>query len=188
VQNCLGDVVRRLDVPVLYVSHSLTDVARMAERLAWLVDGRVADAGSVTQVLGRMDVARWRGEEIATVLDGHIRSHDQAYHLTAVETPLGELLIHGRPEPPGTEVRVQINARDVSIGLRPQEGSSILNELPLEVVEIADLTASDCLIRLARRSNGPVLFARLTHRSRDQLNLGPGRSVFARVKSVAVVD
>ena len=188
VLECLRDVVRRLDVPVLYVSHSLTEVARTAERLVWLVDGRVADAGSVNQVLGRMDFARWRGEEIAAVLDGRIVSHDQTYRLTAVETPLGELLIHGRPEPPGAGVRVQINARDVSIGLRPQEGSSILNELPLEVIEIADLTASDCLVRLGRGSDGPVLFARLTRRSRDQLELGPGRQVFARVKSVAVVD
>jgi molybdate transport system ATP-binding protein len=188
VLNCLRDVIRRLDVPVLYVSHSLTEVARMAERLVWLVDGRVADAGSVTHVLGRVDFARWRSEEIATVLDGRILSHDRTYGLTAVVTPVGELLIHGRPEPPGTGIRVQINARDVSIGLVPQEGSSILNELPLQVVEIADLSASDCLVRLARRPEGPVLFARLTRRSRDQLELRSGFQVFARVKSVAVID
>ena len=66
--------------------------------------------------------------------------------------------------------------------------SSILNELRLEILEIADLSESDCLVRLARGADGPVLFARLTHRSRDQLDLGPGRTVFARVKSVAVVD
>lgn len=188
VLSCLNDVFRRLEVPVLYVSHSLTEVARMAERLVWLVDGHVSESGSVAQVLGRMDFARWRGEEIATVLDARIRSHDERYELTDVETPIGDLVIHGRPETPGTRIRVQINARDVSIGLHPQQASSILNELPLEVVETADLTASDCLVRLARTSEGPVLLARLTRRSRDQLGLEPGRRAFARVKSVAVLD
>jgi molybdate transport system ATP-binding protein len=188
VLACLSGVFRRLDVPVLYVSHSLTEVARMAEHLVWLMEGRVADAGSVGQVLGRMDFARWRGEEIATLLDARIRSHDEEYHLTDVTTPLGALVIHRRSEGPGTAIRVQINARDVSIGLEPQHRSSILNELPLDIVEIADLSASDCLVRLARGADSPVLFARLTRRSRDQLALTPGQRVFARVKSVAVLE
>lgn len=189
VLACLAAVFRRLDVPVLYVSHSLTEVARMAQHLIWLVDGRVADAGSVAQVTGRMDFARWRGEEIATVLDARIRSHDPTYHLTEVETPLGVLLIHGRSEPIGRTIRVQINARDVSIGLDPQVASSILNELPVEVVEIADVSSSDRLVRLSGGADHqPALLARLTRRSCDQLALAPGRRVFARVKSVAVLD
>ncbi len=182
-------VFRELNMPVLYVSHSLTEVARLADHFIWLVEGRVADAGPVSQVLGRLDFARWRGEEITTVLDGRIHAHDDAFQLTRVSTALGDVQIHRRAEPVDTPIRVQVNARDVSIGLVPQEASSILNELPLSVLEIADVSPSDCLVRLARAgSDGPVLLGRITRKSRVQLALKPGQHVFARVKSVAVLD
>ena len=189
VLESLGRVFRELDLPVLYVSHSLGEVGRLANHLVWLVDGRVADAGPVSQVLGRSDFARWRGEEITTVLDGRLLEHDDVFQLTRVGTALGDLWIHRRAEPIRAPIRVQVNARDVSIGLVPQEASSILNELPVQVLEVADLSPSDCLVRLTRAgSKTPVLLARVTMKSRTQLALQPGLDVFARVKSVAVLD
>lgn len=191
-QEVLGYLERALDhlaVPVIYVSHSLTEVARLAHRLVWLVDGRVVDSGSVSQILGRLDFARWRGEEPGVVLEGTVKDHDEEFHLTDIETALGGLTIHRRPEQPGTRIRVQINARDVSVGLTMQEASSILNELPLTVLEVSPLSASSCLVRLGHEADaGPVLLARITHKSKRQLSLDPGRRVFARIKSVAVLD
>jgi molybdate transport system ATP-binding protein len=109
--------------------------------------------------------------------------------LTVVVTPLGDFTIHRRLEAPGKAVRLQVNGRDVSIGLAPQEGSSILNELALTVLEILDLTPSECLVRIGEsESHGPVLLAKITRKSRTHLGLEPGTHVFARVKSVAVLD
>ena len=185
----LEPVLARLELPVVYVSHSLTEVTRLSDHLVWMTDGAVRAAGPVSQVLGTLDFARWWGEEAGMVIDGEVREHDQEYQLTIVTTPLGEFVIHGRSEPPGTKIRLRINGRDVSLGLFPQNGSSILNELRLSVLEITDTSPSACLVRLGHPEKPtPALLSRITRKSRQQLKLEPGSSVFARVKSVAVVD
>ena len=185
----LEHVLRKLAVPVVYVSHSLTEVARLAETVVWIQQGRVADAGPTSRVLARPDFSAWRDEEPAVVLEGVIREHDDQYHLTTISTSLGNLTIHERPEEPGTAIKVQINARDVSIGLEPQTASSIVNELPLTIRDIVDLSPSDCLVRLSTNPDAQdLLLSRITRKSRAQLELNAGASVFARVKSVAVLD
>jgi molybdate transport system ATP-binding protein len=176
-------------LPVVYVSHSLTEVTRLSDHLVWIADGSVREAGPVSQVLGRLEFARWWGEEAGVVLDGIVHEHDDEFKLTSVKTALGNFTIHGRPESPGTAIRLRINGRDVSIGLAPQRSSSILNELPMSVLEIADTSPSACLVRLGTSATPEiVLLARITKKSRTRLQLEPGHAVFARVKSVAVVD
>jgi len=189
VLTFLAPVLTRVSLPVVYVSHSLTEVTRLSDNLVWMTEGTVRVAGPVASVLGRLDFARWWGEEAGVVVDGVVRAHDQEYQLTVVSTPLGDLTIHGRPEPPGTSIRLRINGRDVSIGLSPQTGSSILNELSVSVIEITDTSPSSCLVSLGcSEQPESVLLARITRKSRSQLKLEPGTHVFARVKSVAVVD
>jgi molybdate transport system ATP-binding protein len=190
VLEFLEPVLSRVSsLPVVYVSHSLTEVTRLSDHLVWIADGRVREAGPVSQVLGRLDFARWWGEEAGVVLDAIVQDHDDEFKLSSVRTALGDLTIHGRPEHPGTEIRLRINGRDVSIGLTPQEESSILNELPLSVLEIVDTSPSACLVRLGKVAKSePVLLARITKKSRIRLGIVPGKEVFARVKSVAVVD
>jgi molybdate transport system ATP-binding protein len=190
VLSYLEHVIQHISLPVIYVSHSLIEVARLADHLVWMVGGKVGDAGPVSEVLGRLDFARWRGEEPGVVLEGTVRDHDEEFQLTTVATPLGDLTIPRRPEASGTTMRVQISARDVSLGLSAQQGSSILNELQLSVLEVAEHSPSDCIIRLSGSggADGPVLLARITHKSRAQLDLKQGSCVFARVKSVAVLD
>ncbi len=189
VLRYLEPALAQLAIPVMYVSHSLTEVARLSNQMVWLVNGRVSDSGPVSQVLGRIDFARWRGDEPAVVLEGTVEAHDDEYHLTAITTPLGGLTIHRRPEEPGARIRVQVNARDVSLGLAAQESSSILNELPLTVLETTELSPSDCLVRLGLgKGEEPILLARITQKSRAQLGVEAGREVYARVKSVAVLD
>lgn len=185
----LEPVLARLSIPVVYVSHSLSEVAKISDHFVWLHEGVVSDSGPVSQVMGRLDFARWLGEDTGVVLDGVVREHDEEFGLTTIDTPVGGLTIHRRPEGPGDSIRVQINARDVSLGLNPQESSSILNELPLTVLETADLSQSDCLVRLGREGvDGVVVLGKITRKSRTQLRIEPGRRVFARVKSVAVLD
>lgn len=185
----LEQVLHRLELPVIYVSHSLSEVARFSDHLVWLAEGGVGALGPVSQVLGRLDFARWWGEESRVLFTGTVVHHDDEFQLTSVATPLGEFTIHRRPEPPGSPVRLQVNARDVSLGLGPQSNSSILNELRVTVLEIAGLTASDCLVRLGEpNAHGAVLLAKITHKSRHRLGLKVGLTVFARIKSVAVLD
>ena len=179
----------QLVLPVIYVSHSLAEVRRLSEHLVWLADGRAVDAGPTSQMLSRLDFAQWRGEEPGAVLEGTIRDHDDDFALTTVTTSLGDLTVHRRSEARGDRVQLQINARDVSLGLSAQTTSSILNELQLTVIDILELSPSDCLVRLGRpHADGPTLLARITRKSTVQLRLETGQDVFARVKSVAVLD
>lgn len=188
VVQCLERLRDRASIPIVYVSHSLTEVARLADHILWVDRGAIREHGPVERVLGSMAFARWRGNEAAVVLRGHIEGHDETFHLTVVSTPLGSLTVHGRDAPAGAPVRVRINARDVSLGLQPQVASSILNEVEVPVLETEDLSASDCLVRLGRSDTDAVLLARITKKSRSQLELETGTTVYARVKSVAVVD
>jgi len=189
VLGFLEQLLARLPIPVVYVSHALTEVARLADHLIWIREGRVTDSGPVSQVLGRLDFARWWGDESAVVLEGIVGEPDTEYDLTPLTTPFGDLIIHRRPEPVGATVRVQVYGRDVSIGLTPQHDSSILNELRLTVLDIADTAPSGSLVRLGLPEvPGTVLLARITRKSRVALGLAPGLDVYARVKSVAVLD
>lgn len=185
----LEPILARIDFPVVFVSHAVQEVSRLADHFVWLRNGRVADAGPVTRIVGGLEFAQWLGDERGVVLDGEVASHDVEYDLSVVTTALGAVTVPRRPEALGTRVRVQIKARDVSLGLAPQDSSSILNELPLHVLEMADLSSSDCLVRLGRvEVDDAVLLAKITRKSRVQLGLQPQSSVFARVKSVAVLD
>ena len=89
--------------------------------------------------------------------------------------------------PPGQLTRVLIHARDVSIALQHHNDSSILNVLSAQVLETRDINPTQQLVKL-QLEDGQVLLARITRRSGDALQLGPGKPVYAQVKSVALLD
>ena len=179
----------RLSIPVVYVSHVLREVARLSDHLVWLVDGRVAASGAPADVLARADFARWRGDDAGVVADGRVVAHDDRWELTRVASPWGDLWIRRHDGPAGAPVRVEVRAGDVVLGLRAEEDSSVLNQLPVRVVALDEAERGEVLARLGpREGGGPHLLARLTRRSRDALGLAPGSEVVARIKSVAVVE
>ncbi len=179
----------RLDIPVVYVSHTLREVARLADRLVWLVEGRVAASGAPPEVLARVDFARWRGDAASVVVGARVAEHDDAYDLTRVASPWGPLWVRRHPGGSGAPLRVEVRAGDVVLGLGVHSDTSVLNQLPVRVAELVDLGRGEVLARLSPRdAPGPHLLARLTRRSRDRLGLEAGMDVVARVKSVAVVE
>ncbi len=173
-----------LDLPVLLVSHSLDEVARLADRLVLIEDGRVRACGALAEMLARLDLPTAHGDQAGAVLDTVIAEHDPDYRLTGLAFPGGRLTIAQHPEPIGTRVRVRILARDVSIALEPPRRTSILNVLPAQVTELAAESPAQVMVRLD--TGGTTLLARVTRRSADALGLHPGQAVFAQVKSVAL--
>lgn len=182
----LERLTRELALPILYVSHAPDEVARLADHLVLLEQGRVLASGPTSTVLARLDLPIALAEDAGVVLEGRVLGHDPDYGLLSLGLP-GEqrvLLAHA-PLPPGQALRIKVLARDVSLSLERQH-SSILNVLPATVAEIAP-TRSPAQVLLRLDLGGTALLARITRYSLERLSLQPGSQVWAQLKSVAVL-
>ncbi|MDR6289234.1 molybdate transport system ATP-binding protein [Inquilinus ginsengisoli] len=168
-------------IPIVYVSHALGEVARLATTLVVLADGRVAASGPVAEVMGRIDL--FPRAEAGAVLEAAVKDHDDRFQLTRLRVAAGILTVPRIELAPGTLLRVRIRARDVMLATQPPDHLSALNVLPATVVEIAAGDGPTADIRLD--CAGEDLLARLTRRSIETLGLAPGRPVHAVIKSVA---
>ncbi len=175
---------RELELPLLYVSHALDEVARLADHLLLIEAGHLVYQGPLAEGLTRLDLPLAHRDIAATVIDAVVVAHDPALQLTRVARGAISLELPGLHGSPGAPLRVRITARDVSLALAMPRQTSILNLLPARVIELADDAPGQVLVRLALGDT--VLLARITRKSAQLLNLQPGTPVVAQVKSVAV--
>jgi molybdate transport system ATP-binding protein len=178
-----------LSIPVLYVSHSPDEVARLADHLVLMEQGQATAAGPVAEMMTRLDLAIAREQEAESILETTVAEHQPAYHLSRLDFPGGSVMTRMLPAPLGTRQRVRIHARDVSLALSAHDDSSILNVLPAKILEFAPLTEWQVLVRLGLGPDASIpLLARITRRSAEQLALAPGKAVYAQVKSVVLAE
>lgn len=174
-------------VPIVYVSHSVAEVARLATTLVVLAEGQVAAVGPTGTIMARLDVSSLSGgAEGGVVLDAQVESHDECFGLTTLRTGAGDLLVPRVATPIGARMRARIRSRDVMVSLTRPDGLSALNMLPGTVVEVGparDDGGTTIGVRL--NCSGETLVARLTRKSVNDLALEPGQAVFAVVKSVS---
>ncbi len=183
----LDRLQRALDLPILYVSHALDEVAQLADHLVLLQDGRVRAQGPTELLLSRLDLPLSHGDAAAAVVSGTVASHDAGDHLSTVLFPGGQLqLVTTRPRPVGTAVRLRVPASGVSLALAAPAESSILNSLPARVSGLRE--DGPGLVMVALQAGDTPLLARITQRSARHLDLVPGSTVFAQVKGVALLD
>ena len=137
-------VAGRYGLPLLHVTHALDEAQRIGERMIWLEGGAVRNSGRLATVVASPAFLRWRGSDAGVVVDGRVIAHASADHLLRVATPWGDLWVGaatggpGSPPPVGSPVRLRVQARDVSLALQVDDRSSLLNQLPLTVVALAD--------------------------------------------------
>ncbi len=175
-----------LEIPLIYVSHAPDEVARLADHLVVLEQGRSVASGPLTEILARLDLPIRLGEDAGVVLEGKIAEIDADWHLARVAFAGGSLWVRDSGIAAGKQVRVRILARDISIALEPHADNSILNVLPAAVEQLADDThPALALVRLD--AGGAPLVARITRRSAAKLELRPGQQVWAQIKAVALV-
>src|SRR6266699_903364 len=171
-------------VPIVYVSHQVGEVARLATTMVVLTEGRVAAVGPTAAILGRIDLFPLTGRaEAGAILATKVAGHDPAFGLTILRASAGELRVPHLDLPVGAALRVRIRARDVMIAVQPPAGLSALNVLPGTVVEIG--RADGPIVEMRLDCAGEALVARLTRRSVETLGLAPGRPVYAVIKSIA---
>jgi len=177
-----------LQIPILYVSHSPDEVARLADHLVLLDEGRVRASGPLKETLLRADLPFVFEDEAEAVLEGQVSAHDETYGLLHIRLPDSDIrlrLAHAAM-PLQHAVRVKIKARDVSLSLQRAEGSSVLNLLPAQVLDWVEVEGqAHCLVRL--QVAGEQLMARITRYSFEQLGLQKGQRVWAQIKSVALL-
>jgi molybdate transport system ATP-binding protein len=174
-----------LRIPIVYVSHSLREVTRLATTLVLIADGRVQAAGSPVELMSRLDLRPATGRyEAGALLEGHIGRHDNVLELTTLATTAGELRVPLLDLPAGTPIRVRVRARDVMLALAPPEGFSALNVLAGRVAELAP--PDGAIVEVALSCGQGRLLARITRYSVERLGLRPGLAVFAVIKSVAI--
>lgn len=175
-----------LSIPVVYVSHSPDEVARLADYMVLMEGGKTVASGPIHQMLTRLDLPLAHGDEAGVVVDTVVGEHDETYHLTRLDFAGGAISVARQPHALGHRMRLRIHARDVSLALERHADSSILNILPARVVKIVDENPSQVVVRLD--AGGVPLLARITRKSSALLGLKPGMAVFAQVKSVALLE
>jgi molybdate transport system ATP-binding protein len=178
-----------LDIPILYVSHAPDEVARLADHIVVLSDGRAVASGPLTETLARLDLPIHLGEDAGVVLDAVVAERDAQWQLaraTFSGNPDAGVWVRDGGHPLGQHVRVRILARDVSLALTRHSGSSIQNILPGTVTELGgDSHPALSLVKID--IGGTDLVARLTRRSAHELALAPGQNVYAQIKAVALI-
>ena len=171
-------------IPIVYVSHAIAEVTRLATTIVVMSEGRVAAIGSTAEIMGRIDLFPLTGRaEAGAILNTRIAEHDVRFGLTTLRTAAGDLRVPYIDMRLGARLRVRIRARDVMIALEPPRGLSALNILPGTVAEIGEAEGASVEMRLD--CGGEALIARLTKRSVEALGLVPGRQVYAVIKSIA---
>lgn len=176
---------RELKIPVIYVSHALDEVARLADHLVLLQQGHVIAGGALGPTLSRLDLPTAHFDDAGVVIEAKVARHDDDYHLTKLEFTGGNLWVSRVNQTTGSQVRARVLARDVSIATVMPQGSSISNILPANISEIQDEGPDKVLMRMTIGCE-QVLLSRITRRSRDLLCLTVGMDVYAQVKSVVL--
>ena len=178
----------QLEIPVLYVSHAQDEVARLADHLVLLSEGKALASGPIGETLARLDLPLALGDDAGVVINGTVSGHDAHYQLLTLQLPDSplQMRVAHAPLDLGKHLRFKVRARDVSLSLQPGEHSSILNCLPVTVTqEIPADNSAHVLVRLD--AAGTPLLARITRYSRDQLQVHPGQVLWAQIKAVAVL-
>ncbi|NIC07228.1 molybdenum ABC transporter ATP-binding protein [Billgrantia bachuensis] len=174
-----------LEIPMVYVSHALEEVARLADHMVLLEAGSVLAAGPLRELLVRSDLPLSHADNAAAVLETRVVRHDAEQQLVELECGAGRLWVSRGPAAAGERLRVSVQARDVVISLAPPRDSSTLNCLPARVVEISDDPhPGHLLVRLA--VDDQLLLARIPREASKRLALSPGKHVYAQLRGKAL--
>jgi molybdate transport system ATP-binding protein len=171
-------------VPIVYVSHSVAEVARLATDVVLFAAGKVAASGPTGDVMQRLDLLP-EGEagEGGALLDMVVERHDETFGMTVLRSAAGEIRVPRFEAIAGAKVRLRIRARDVMVATQAPRGLSALNVLAGRISAMH--TDDGPVIDVSIHCNGEVVLARLTRQSAHTLGLALGQEVFAVVKTVS---
>ena len=180
-----------LELPMLYVSHDLAELARIADHLVLLVQGRVIGAGPTTEVLADLSLPLASLPHALSVLSAQVRSYDPASGVTHLAIDGEEWLIPGRIDTHRSECRLRVMASDVGMSRTAPPHTTILNMPLARIVDAAPMMETgqvNVLLRLGPDGTGQSLLARISRKSWETLRFQPGECVHLLIKGVGLVE
>lgn len=177
-----------LALPVVYVSHAMTEVERLADHIVLMESGRVIGSGPLAQVQSDPALPLFRARDAVVTLEAAVEACDEAYGLAVMAVDGGRFTVPMPGAAIGDRRRLTIAAGDVSLARRNPSETTVLNILPARIVSAKQSSAYEivAILSLGPDGEGARLLARVTRRSWERLGLAEGMPVFAQVKSVAL--
>ncbi len=175
-------------LPIIYVSHDMAEVERLADHMVLMRAGRVIASGPLLALQSDPALPLAAAREAAVSLDAVALAYDEGYGLAMLSIDGADIAVPSRPLAPGTPCRLRIGASDVSLSLAPPGPSTIINALAAKVLDGSlvgphEVTA---VLGLGADGAGARLLARVTRHSWDRLGLSPGLAVHAQIKGAAL--
>jgi len=171
-------------IPIVYVSHSIAEVARLASDVAVMSHGKLSAFGSTGAIMQRLDLLPKEAQgEGGAVLDMKVAAHDHEFDMTVLASPAGEIRVPRIDAGLGSSVRVRVRARDVMIATERPQGLSALNMLAGTIAAIQP--AGETAVEIRIDCGGETVLSRITRQSLHALGLAVGRPVLAVIKTVA---
>jgi len=186
ILQLLNNIQNTLDIPILYVSHSIKEVVKIADRILLIDKGKNIAYGETNHVLTDPSLPLSTHDEASAVCEGTIISFDEKYQLYDVETAAGTLSIPCENTDNSGRVKIRIAARDLSLCREKPQKTSITNIFKVEIIGFKqDTQASQILVQLL--AGDIKLLSRITLLSKEKLNLKIGDTVYAQVKGVSLL-
>ena len=182
----LDSIHNDLEIPILYVTHSQSEMSRLADHLLLIEDGHIIGSGPVNDMLTRFDMPLSHGAEAVSIIEAKVVGCEAKFNLMHLEFLGGQFVVPDNGFPVQTRVRIRVVARDVSLTKSKQVDTSILNIFPATVQETVPEGEAQVMVRLEIKET--ILLACITRKSSYNLRLNKGTKVFVQVKSVAILS
>ncbi|EOG5425464.1 molybdenum ABC transporter ATP-binding protein ModC [Cronobacter sakazakii] len=180
----LQRLAREINIPMLYVSHSLEEILHLADKVLVLEQGEVKAFGSLEDIWGSSVMHPWLPpEQQSSVLKVTVLEHHPHYAMTALALGDQHLWVNRIEKPLQTALRIRIQASDVSLVLQPPLQSSIRNILRARVAQCYDDNGQ---VEVQLEVGSRTLWARISPWARDELAIKPGLWLYAQIKSVSI--
>jgi molybdate transport system ATP-binding protein len=178
-----------LSLPVIYVSHDIAEVERLADHLVLMQAGHVLAAGPLSQLQSDPALPLAGGRDAAVTLDAVVSDYDPTYGLATLNVEGGRFTVPMVQSAVGERRRLTIAAGDVSLARKPPQETTVLNILPAKILSVTHAGQHEmvAVLRLGADGAGCNILARVTKRSWDSLGLHEGMAVFAQAKGVSLV-
>lgn len=180
----------RLSMPIIYITHDIYEVERLADTLVLMDNGKAIACGPLEEIESNPDLPLANTREAAVNLDGIVKASDNNAGLIEVNVPGGTFVAPSEPLATGKKMRLRIAANDVSLAVTKPLKSSILNVMPARILTMREKDNFEVLAKLALGSDGKGarFLSRLTRHSWELLQLKEGMDVYAQIKGVALIE